>query len=98
MLNLLFGSGPLDFMYQSYINSRKVIVVSEKHNEQEKNRAALASIETSNRLAQNQLKQIDQYKTFLTVEMNKVAKKEEEILQFKAKLKSEKKELVIPKN
>tara|TARA_R100001143_G_scaffold40337_1_gene36873 strand:- start:821 stop:1114 length:294 start_codon:yes stop_codon:yes gene_type:complete len=93
MLNLLFGSGPLDFMYQSYMNTPKVIVVSEKHYEQEKNRAALASIETSNRLAQNQLKQIDQYKTFLTVEMNKVAKKEEEILQFKEKLKSEKEEL-----
>ena len=81
MLNLLFGSGPLDFMYQSYMNTPKVIVVSEKH------------YETSNRLAQNQLKQIDQYKTFLTVEMNKVAKKEEEILQFKEKLKSEKEEL-----
>ena len=93
MINLLFWPRPFDFMYQSYMNMPKVIVVSEKHYEQEKNRAALASIETSNRLAQNQLKQIDQYKTFLTVEMNKVAKKKEEILQFKEKLKSEKEEL-----
>ena len=93
MLNLLLWPRPLDFMYQSYMNMPKVIVVSEKHYEQEKNRTALASIETSNRIAKNQLKQIAQYKTFLTVEMNKVTKKEEEILEFQEKLKSEKEEL-----
>ena len=93
MLNLLFGSGPLDFMYQSYMSTPKIIVVSEEHYEQEKNRTALASIESSNRLAKNQLKQIDQYKTFLTVEMNKVTQKEEEILEFQDKLKSEKEKL-----
>ena len=93
MFNPLSGLGPLDFMYESYMNTPKVIVVSEKHYEQEKNRVALASIESSIRMVQNQLRQIDRYKTFLTVEMNKVTKKEEEVLRFQERLKSETEEL-----
>jgi len=83
----------LDFMHPSYLSYPKVIVVSEKEYEKQKNKAALSEIQRSTHLADIQLKQVERCKSFLTDEMTKATKKEEEIISFQEKLKKQKEEL-----